>query len=84
MSDKVRIAVIGCGNIANSAHIPAYLKCEDAQIVAFCDIIPERADAAVKKYGCGRAVYDYHELLDDENIDAVSVCTHNDFTLLLR
>ena len=79
MSDKVRIAVIGCGNIANSAHIPAYLKCEDAQIVAFCDIIPERADAAVKKYGCGRAVYDYHELLDDENIDAVSVCTHNDF-----
>ena len=78
MKDKINVAVIGCGCIATSAHIPAYMKSEHAQIKYFCDIIPEKADAAVKKNGCGKAVYDYHEILDDPDLDAVSVCTHND------
>ncbi|MBQ9506919.1 MAG: Gfo/Idh/MocA family oxidoreductase [Clostridia bacterium] len=74
----VKVAVIGCGTIANSAHIPAYLAAPDTKILYFCDIIPERADRAVEKYGCGKAVYDYKEILDDPDLDAVSVCTHND------
>ncbi len=77
MNSKIQVAIIGCGTIANSAHIPAYLNCPDAEIKYFCDIIPERADQAVEKYGCGKAVYDYHELLDDPALDAVSVCTPN-------
>lgn len=78
MSEKVKVAIIGCGSIANSAHIPAYMENEDVQIKYFCDIVPQRADEAVEKYGCGRAVYDYHEILSDPELDAVSVCTHND------
>ena len=74
---KLKVAVIGCGTIANAAHIPAYIKNQDVEIKWFCDIIPERADEAVKKYGCGKAVYDYHEILNDREIDAVSVCTPN-------
>ena len=74
---KVNVAVIGCGCIANAAHIPSYLSNPDAQIKYFCDIIPEKADAAVKKYGCGEAVYDYRQILNDPEIDAVSVCTPN-------
>lgn len=69
MSEKIKVAIIGCGAIANSAHIPAYMKNEKAEIKYFCDIIPERADAAVEKYGCGKAVYDYHEILDDPELD---------------
>lgn len=74
---KIKVAVIGCGTIANSAHIPAYMANEEAQIKYFCDIIPERAQAAVEKYGCGTAVVDYHDILRDEEIEAVSVCTPN-------
>jgi len=74
---KVKIGVIGCGCIANSAHIPSYMKCEDAEIKYFCDIIPERAQKAVEDYKCGTAVTDYHVILDDPEIDAVSVCTPN-------
>lgn len=74
---KLKIAIIGCGTIANNAHIPAYMKNPKAEIVAFCDIIPERAENAVKQYGVGRAVVDYHELLNDSEIDAVSICTPN-------
>ncbi len=78
MKDTIKVAVIGCGNIANSGHIPNYMKSEHAEIKYFCDIIPEKADAAVAKNGCGKAVYDYHEIMDDPELDAVSVCTHND------
>ena len=78
MKDKIKVAVIGCGTIANSAHIPAYMESPVAEIKYFCDIIPQKADDAVRKYGCGTAVYDYKQILDDPDLDAVSVCTHND------
>ncbi|MCI8554696.1 MAG: Gfo/Idh/MocA family oxidoreductase [Clostridiales bacterium] len=74
---KKKVAVIGCGTIANNAHIPAYMKNDKAEIKYFCDIIPERAEAAVEKYGCGTAVVDYHEIVADPEVDAVSICTPN-------
>ncbi|MFA6948696.1 MAG: Gfo/Idh/MocA family oxidoreductase, partial [Eubacteriales bacterium] len=74
---KIKVGIIGCGTIANCAHIPSYLKCEDAEIKYFCDIIPERAQACVEKYGVGTAVADYHDVLNDPEIIAVSVCTPN-------
>lgn len=73
----MKVAVIGCGTIANSAHIPAYIKNKEADIAYFCDIIPERAQAAVETYGCGTAVTDYHAILADPEVEAVSVCTPN-------
>lgn len=73
----MKVAVIGCGTIANAAHIPSYVANEKAEIKYFCDIIKERAEAAVEKYGCGIAVTDYKEVLADPEIEAVSVCTPN-------
>ena len=73
----MKVAVIGCGTIANGQHIPAYMANEKAEIKYFCDIIPERAEAAVEKYGCGIAVTDYHEVLADPEVVAISVCTPN-------
>lgn len=75
---KIKVAVIGCGNISNS-HIPAYDKNENVEIKYFCDLIPERAQEKVDEYGYGKAVVDYHDFLNDPELDAVSVCTHNDF-----
>ncbi|MCL2547352.1 MAG: Gfo/Idh/MocA family oxidoreductase [Oscillospiraceae bacterium] len=76
MHQKLQIAIIGCGSIANGQHIPAYLANNTCEIKYFCDIIPERADRAVSAHG-GKAVYDYREILNDPDLDAVSVCTHN-------
>lgn len=77
MEKKLGVAVIGCGNISGS-HIPNYIKLDNVEVRYLCDIIPERADRAVEKYGCGKAVYNYRELLGHDDIDIVSVCTHND------
>jgi len=75
-SNKLKVAVVGCGSIGSGTHTPNYAKNEDVELAWFCDIIPERADALAEKYG-GIAVYDYKQLLD-KDIDLVSVCTHND------
>ena len=73
----MKIGIIGCGTIANSAHIPSYMANPKAEIKYFCDIVPEKAEAAVKKYGCGIAVEDYRKVLEDPEVEAVSVCTPN-------
>ena len=79
MERKVRIGNIGCGGIANGKHMPALKKIDEAEMVAFCDIIEERAVEAAKKFGVeGAKVYtDYKELLEDETIESVHVCTPN-------
>lgn len=73
----MKVGIIGCGTIANAAHIPAYIKNAEVEIAYFCDIIPERAEEAVKLYGCGKAITDYHDILNDSSVDAVSICTPN-------
>lgn len=75
----VKIGIIGCGGIANEKHLPALRKVENVEIVALCDIIPERAKNTKKKFGLkGAKVYkSYHNLLKMEEIEAVHVLTHN-------
>ena len=78
-SDKVRVGIIGCGGIANGKHMPSLKKLANVEMVAFCDIVPERAEKAKKDFGTAdAAVYeDYKKLLEDKTIDVVHVCTPN-------
>lgn len=80
MSKVYRIGIIGCGGIATGKHMPALKNQPNAEMVAFCDIVEERAQDAAKKFGTEDAkVYtDYRELLADRSIDIVHVCTPND------
>ena len=80
MSEKItRVGIIGCGGIANGKHMPSLKKVKNCEMVAFCDIVVEKAEEAAKKYGVeGAKVYtDYKELLKDESIYVVHVCTPN-------
>ncbi|MBE5774864.1 MAG: Gfo/Idh/MocA family oxidoreductase, partial [Clostridiales bacterium] len=74
---KVRIAIIGCGMIANRHHIPCYKVNEDVELVYFCDIIREKAEKSAAEYGSGKVVEDYKEVLADPTVDAVDICTPN-------
>ena len=79
MARRIKVGIIGCGGIANGKHMPALAKVADCEMVAFCDLIPERAEKAAKEYGTKDAkVYtDYKELLRDPEIEVVHVCTPN-------
>ena len=77
---KLQVAIVGCGGIANQKHLPALKSQADkCEIVAFCDIIPERAEKACAECGAeGARIYtDYQELMKDAEIDVVHVCTPN-------
>lgn len=74
---RTKVAVIGCGTIANAAHIPSYMANPTAEIKYFCDVILERAQQCVEKYGCGEAIPDYHTILNDPEVEAVSICVPN-------
>ncbi|AZS16018.1 Gfo/Idh/MocA family protein [Paenibacillus lutimineralis] len=80
MSKVYRIGIVGCGGIANGKHMPSLSKLENVEMVAFCDIIPERAEEAAAKFGTPEAkVYaDYKEMLAEEQLDIVHVLTPND------
>ena len=85
-SKKVRVAIIGTGWIAE-AHMAAYLKQPDVEIVAGADLVPGKAAAFFKKYDSEtfdsskvKTEYkDHKEMLADKSLklDCVSVCTYN-------
>lgn len=78
--NKLKVGVIGCGGIANQKHFPALKSNEDlCEIVAFCDIIAERAQKSCAAYGTenARSYADYHDLLADPEVEVVHVCTPN-------
>jgi len=72
----LKIGVIGCGSIAKHRHIPEYMANEHAEIVAVCDAVKDRAEEMADQIGA-KAYTDYKDLLKDESIEAVSVCTPN-------
>lgn len=75
---KIKVGVIGCGSIAKHRHIPEYAMNPNVEIVAFCDTVAERAHSFAEQYNA-KAYVDYTELLENEEVEAVSVCTPNVF-----
>ncbi len=78
-SRKLKIGIIGTGWIAD-AHIAAYKKMPDVEIVAGADLIPGKAEAFFKKHGVeGVRCYNSDEELiaAEKDLDGVSICTYN-------
>ena len=74
----MRVGIIGTGWIAG-AHMSQYVKMPDVKIVAAADLIPGKAEAFMEKWGIKdcRFYPSHKEMLDSEELDAVSVCTYN-------
>ncbi len=80
-----QVGIIGCGKPRTTegatgfgmshAHAEGYITSPDAQIVALADIVEENAKAFQELRGGDRIYTDYHEMLDKENLDIVSIST---------
>jgi len=77
MAERIGIGVIGCGAIAEHAHLPNYAAHPRAELVAVADVDRGRAEAMAEKFGVPNVYLDYRELLARDDIQAVSVCTPN-------
>ncbi|MBA3710304.1 MAG: Gfo/Idh/MocA family oxidoreductase, partial [Planctomycetes bacterium] len=76
MSRRHRIALVGCGDIAETGHLPALLAHPRFELVAACDIRPERARLLAGRAGGIRVLTDYRALVEDRSIDAVVLALH--------
>ena len=84
-----KAGVIGCGRIASlleqdplrehpCTHAGAYRAVDGVELVAACDLDPERLDNFTAQWGVRRTYLDYAELLAQPDIEVVSVCTWHD------
>lgn len=74
---KFRMAIVGAGNICQSAHVPAYLNIDDIEVVAIADWHIERAQQAAAKFPGCKAYTTVEEILENEEIDGVDICVWN-------
>jgi len=84
---KVRVAIVGCGQMGRW-HLDSYKTDPRAEVVAFVDTARDRAEAFARETG-GRAYTSHLDMLANEKLDAVSLCsvpsTHRNITVdLLR
>jgi predicted dehydrogenase len=69
----LKIGIVGMNGIGYS-HAPHHKADELADLVAICDAVKERADKAAEQFGT-KAYYDLEEMLANEELDVVDVCT---------
>jgi myo-inositol 2-dehydrogenase/D-chiro-inositol 1-dehydrogenase len=78
MKRQVNIAVIGTGRIGSVHTRNLVRSIHEANLVAVCDIRLDVAQAVADELGIQRVVKDYHELLEDKDIEAVLIATNTD------
>ena len=58
--DKVKVAVVGAGALANAMHYPSLAGFDDVEIVGTCDLVSERLNATAERFGIANRYTDYH------------------------
>ncbi|MGC9362453.1 MAG: Gfo/Idh/MocA family protein [Candidatus Syntrophosphaera sp.] len=71
---KIRLGLIGCGRISKN-HFEAVSQIPEAEFVAVADVLPDKLKHVTDTYGIKNVYTDYNEMLDKEELDAVSICT---------
>lgn len=74
--DKIRLAFLGCGKIAQVRHIPEAARREDVDIIGYYNRSSEKAHQMSERYG-GKVYSSEEELIKDQNIDAVVISSAN-------
>lgn len=75
--DKIRVGIVGAGNIARTAHLPVYMKRSDVEVVAIADWNLERAREAAKMFNIPNAFSSVEELLENVDVDYIDICVWN-------
>jgi len=73
--ETLRVGIIGTGSWTQRAHIPAFLRCQNATVVGICGHGLQRTKEVAKKFNVPFACSDYKELLTREDVDAIDITT---------
>ncbi len=77
MAKKLRVGIVGAGNICTTAHLPAYAKITDiVEVVAIADLVIDRAKDAAEKWGIPHYFASVEELMENVDVDYIDICTY--------
>ena len=76
---EIKVGIIGAGGIAGGKHLPGHRNVKGVSIIAVCDIDQQRAENFAKQHDIKHIFTDYNEMVAMPELDAVSVCTPNNF-----
>src|SRR5205823_167170 len=76
MAEAIRIGIIG-GGWPGKAHAKGYQAAGGFKVAAVSDLIPARRAQMMEEFGIARQYADAKELIDDPEVDAVSICLPN-------
>ena len=77
--EKLRMAIIGSGQIAQVTHIPNYQSMEKVEIVGICDTRLEAARSVADKFHIAHYYDSHKKMLEELKPDAVTICVPNKF-----
>lgn len=75
---QLRVGVLGAHTWAEKAHLPGYAADPRVDLVAICDVVPERAEAMAKLFGARKIYTNPSDLIADSDIEMIDVCTPTD------
>jgi len=77
MTKKLRVGIVGCGQIAQIAHLPYLQELPQFEIEALCDLSPQVVEALGNTYKVSQLYTDYKEMVLQEDLDAVLITNKN-------
>lgn len=75
---KLGIGVLGAHRWAEKAHLPGWAASDRCELVAICDVVPERAQEMAEKFGIPNVFSDPDDLIGHPDVELVDVCTPTD------
>ena len=75
MPERLRVAVLGAGNWARSAHIPGWQRDPRCEVVAICDVDRSRAEAHAAQFGIREATDDWQSTVSRNDVDIIDIVT---------
>lgn len=74
MAERIRVGVVGCGEVSQIIHLPALMELRDLfSVTALCDVSPAVLAAVGAPFAGARLYPDYRQLVADPAVDAVLV-----------
>jgi len=77
MNKKLKVGVVGCGQIAQISHIPYLQELPHYQISAICDLSPKVVNKLGEKYHVANRYTDFNEMVKQDDLDIVLVANKN-------
>jgi predicted dehydrogenase len=78
MTEQARIGIIGTSYWVDGFHLPILQNDPHALVTSLCGRNQARAEELAHKFGVNKTFTDYRRMLDEEDLDAVIICTPED------